>query len=278
MRKGKNKGYLPIIIVLIVLTIIAGAYLYGKKLYNETITNIDKQISELPKFDEKAETEKIASELHIPYPITAPKINKNTIKKKAEKKARAMTLSKYPKKKLMVKVRAILKQIKSIKEGQYVTFYLKTIRKCISGKCLRIQLINNKKVVNIDLNKYMYNDISEEYRYLFDNSLAYRQAKVAVKAAKNKFKQKSSEYYQKVLTRSMNKLYLANGYVKKNGVWASHQEIVTNMLADRKLNFQRRIRKKKAAIIDKNQLFGFIPLSPKKAKNDADSASWNEEE
>lgn len=269
MRRKKNKGCLPILAGVAIISLIAVGYLYGKKLYDNTLSNINKQISELPKFDEKAATEKIAQELKIPYPIIAPKKNREALKKEAESKVKAMTEAKYPNKKLAMQVEAILKKLRCVKSGQHVRFYLNTTRKYVSGTFRRIIHEHKDKFVKVGLTKYLYNDISEDYLYLFDPELAARQAAVKVREAKSKFKKNKSEYYTRTLERTTKEIYLANGYKKKDGAWTSNQEIVANMLSDAKSNFQRGIRKKKASIIEKNQFLGFIPLSPKKTENNS---------
>ena len=186
-----------------------------------------------------------------------------------------MTESEYPKIKLAKQVTAILKQMRCVKEGQHVRFLLNTTRKYVSGTFRRITYVGKDKLVKVNLKKYLYDDISEEYLYLFEPELAARQAAAKVKEAKDKFKRHKKEYYQRTLKRISQALYTSNGYVKKNGEWVSNQNIVANILANEKSNHQRNIKKKTASILEKNQLFGFIPISRKKTKNDEKSASWN---
>jgi hypothetical protein len=123
-----------------------------------------------------------------------------------------------------------------------------------------------EKFVIVDLDKYPFNDISSDYYYLFDPALAARMASEKVKLAKNKFKKKKAAYYEATLRMIRTKLFDEYGYMRKDGVWTSYYDILNNQLANAKLDFKREIKKKKASIIDKNQLFGLIPLTPRNQK------------
>lgn len=263
MRKKRNKGCLPIILSAIVLIALVATFRYVRKAYNDTLTRIDKQIAELPEFNKEAAEKKIAEQLNIPYPLSPPKKTRGQWDALAKIKAKKLTETQYPVKNLALQVNSILKTMKCVRRGEHVRFYLNTTRKFVDGTFQRIIVERNEKFVVVNLNKYFFNDISPEYYYLFNKELGQRMAAAKIKNTKNEFKQKKKAFYKTNLERIKRELYEKSGYMRKGGVWTSNYEMLTQRVADEKLNFKRAMTKKRASIIDKNQLFGLISLTPR---------------
>ncbi|NOY75307.1 MAG: hypothetical protein GXP32_05905 [Kiritimatiellaeota bacterium] len=266
MRRKREKGCLPLVVAVIVVAALSAAAFYVKKTYDATLDRIDKQISELPDFDEQATTKVLAEKLHLRYPVSAPEKTKKEIEKQARLQTKELTNAKFSSKRLALDINAILEKYKCVRRGDHVRFYLNTTRKFIYGTFQRILLERKDKFVIVDLDKYLFNDISSDYYYLFDKNLAGEMAARKVKEIKQKFKKSKNDFYENALNRIKAELYEQNGYVRKNGNWTSNYAILAERVANEKSDFNRAIQKKKNTILEKNQLFGLIPLTPREQK------------
>jgi serine/threonine protein kinase len=193
-------------------------------------------------FSEKKVKEKIAKELGITLPATAPmrtlKEVQNLLSKDADKAAR----DKYSSKEFASETMAILKKYRSYKKGDKVSVMDQAGLK-LSGTYRGREgnkiLIGNRKI--------MLSDIIPSKRVRFNEVLCSRKASEEVKRVSSNFKKKRKDFKAEYLKKTEKGVYKKYGYVQEKNKWIAVNEIFILKLQQQKQKFdrQRNVTKKK---------------------------------
>ena len=183
----KSKS-VSLIVVILVVAVLGGAGFLGFKKYKKTESVIAEKIAAMEKFDKIAAEKEAAKKLGVSYPVKETLLSEKQIKEKILAAVKAAVAKKYPKRKLALDILSLSKKYHQAKQGERITFSLKTNGHTVSG-IFGGMTTNSKgeRVVLISHNKYRIVDIDESYRYYFDESIARNIAALEIKKLKKDF-------------------------------------------------------------------------------------------
>ena len=261
MSEKKSMGCMPVVVIVVILiSMLAGGTWYSKKQYKSKQAQIQQELAALPEFDEVAVGKEIAEERGLKYPVPESTMTPEEIVAQAKKEAEDLTKKKFTLKNYSKKQSEFFKKYRVAKNGDTVSFIMNTTGKTITGSLKGVFKDHKGRFVKVGIHEYRFPDIMEDYLYLFDSVIASKMASAKLKKLRKIFKGGKSKFRLNVQAKKTEKLYKNSGYTRGASSWITNSEYLKNELAKREKKHIKSIAIEKKKIYEQNKLFGLIDV------------------
>ncbi|MBN1864484.1 MAG: hypothetical protein JW808_06250 [Victivallales bacterium] len=272
MARRRKSGCLYFFVVggLVVILGCAGIYIYEQ--HRKTRVKIDSLVAGLPGFDEDAAVIEAAREMGIEYPIAPPVLDEDQIRDKTREDLESIADERFPRTVLAEQTNAIIEKFRVRKEGESVSFQLKTTGQDISGTYGGLLTDWKGRFVVVDGQRYRTHDIDPQSHYFFDSIISQSRATKDILKTRKEFEGKRREIMISNKDAVLDSVYAASGYSRKGGVWKSNVQAHAELVEEKRRQHDRDTENCIEKIYDENRLLGLIRLGIPERSSDDDWA------